>query len=428
MGIVNQIKTQQQNRGIIEQIKSGKINSIDTETRKLKEESERLNKPSTIAKETAKGTIKELAKGAVTFAKSAAYAPVDIVRGLMGKSPMKDKSSIPTIQAQTVKKTEDVFEGNKSPLRATGELTGQTLVGAADVLGATGLIRQGTKVVQKSVSKADELYKTYKAGKETVQAGKEATEIAEKISPEISPKEAKVAQTEERFYSGKPATTFKSGTPDKVAVSNKVFDATRTIQEQIPNASKMKPSDLYTAVTENISTTAKKMRPQMQATPIKPQTIDKITNDWEELKRFQIEDAPATEEINVLKRQKKFESFLQKSGNKSHADLWDTRIAYDDSIPDAVKKANTLSSESLQLQKAEWLQNRRILTEAMDVVDSPEMKALSNLYEAKNNLISKTKLNEAQVAKIKQIAKKYPKTTTAILTALGIGGLDVLRD
>lgn len=420
MGIVNQIKTQQKNRSIIEQVKAGRSQAINEEKQNLQKESDRLNSPTTIAKETAKGSVKELTKGALTFIKSALYAPVDIARGAMGKPAVRDNTSFPTIQAQAADKTSDVFDLKKSPAMATAELTGQTVAGASDVLGATGLLRKGTKLTEQGISKADELYKTYKSGKETIRAGQEATKIAETISPSLTSKEVKLAQTQNRLYPGKEPGIFKSGTADKIATSQKTADATRTIQQNIPGASKMKPSDLYTAVDEKIGTTAKNLRPQMEKIPIKPQTVEEITNKWDDIKRAQIENAPATEEVNVIKRQKKFESLLQKSGNRNHADLWDTRIAYDNSVPDAVKKANSLSSESLQLQKAEWLENRRILTEAMDAIDSPEMRALSDLYEAKNNLLSKTKLGKAELSKLRQAIKKHPQVAGALKLVLGV--------
>ncbi len=168
--------------------------------------------------------------------------------------------------------------------------------------------------------------------------------------------------------------------------------------ENIPNASEMSPSKLYTAIDNKITETATKLRPQMEATPIKPQTVEKINSDWESLKKSQIDNAPATEEANVAKRQAKFEATLKKSGSGNHADLWDTRINYDNSIAENVKKANINSPESLQLQKEEWLQNRKILSDAindnvsgMGKVSQKAFSDMTNMYEARNGILSQTK-------------------------------------
>lgn len=263
--------------------------------------------------------------------------------------------------------------------------------------------------------------------------GEDATKLAETLAPKPTAKEVKLAQAQGRIYPGKEPTLFKGGTSDKIATSDKTFNATRTVQEQIPNATKMKPAELYNAVDEGITKKATALRPQMEATPIKPETVQKINTDWEALKKNQLADAPATEEPNVAKRQAKFESLLQKSGSSSHADLWDTRINYDNSISDAVKKANINSSESLQLQKEEWLQNRKILSDAINDTNlgmgGTSQKAfsdMSNLYEAKNNLLSKAEIKTANPSKIKQWLKDNPKKATALGTALGVEGLRAL--
>ncbi len=152
----------------------------------------------------------------------------------------------------------------------------------------------------------------------------------------------------------------------------------------------------------------------MEQTPIQSETIQKINDDWTALKKTQMAEAPATEEANVAKRQAKFESLLQKSGNESHADLWDTAIKYDESIPDSVKKATSLSPESIQLQKQEWLDNRQILSDAMEKSSRPEFKQMSDMYNAKEGILSKTKVDKALPSKINQFLKDNPKVYSVI--------------
>lgn len=398
----------------LDQIKGQKTDQIASENSMLQKQSNFANSSLGIAKNTIGETTQSLLGGAATFVKSAISAPVDIVRGFMGKAPSTDNTNFPTIQSQAFQKTSDVFEGTKSPLRATAEITGQTVGGAADVLGMEGLLRGGGKLVEKGIGKIDQGYQTYKAGKEIKTAVNSTGKIAEMISPKATVKEAKLAQTQGRLVQGKEPTLFRAGTEDKILPSKKTVSASETIVKNIPNAQKMSPGDLYKAVDKNITETAQKLRPQMEATPIKPETVQKINDDWSTLKKTQMADAPATEEANVLKRQGKFETILKKSGSGSHADLWDTAINYDNSIADNVKKANSLSSESLQLQKDEWLQNRKILSDAIEKTSKPEFKQMSDLYEAKNGLISKAKVNEAQMSKVNQFLKNNPKVAAVL--------------
>lgn len=280
-----------------------------------------------------------------------------------------------------------------------------------------------------------ETIQTIKAGRQLKKVGDESLKLAETISPPLTKKEVQLAQKQGRFYEGQDPTLFKAGTADQVAVSSKTADAVRTIKDTIPNASKLKPSELYTAVDDAITKKATDLAPVMKQTPIKPETIQKINDDWAALKKLQIEAADASEEANILKLQKKFEERLMKSGSNSQNDLWETRKAYDSGIPSNVKRANSLSSESLQNKKEIWLQNREILNKAITDASSGLGEAarkpffdMSNLYEARNSLLSKTKVNKAQVSKIDKFLKENPKTSAllgggtvyAILKNLGI--------
>lgn len=294
-------------------------------------------------------------------------------------------------------------------------------------VGDIGKIKTGaTKVVQMG----QEALQTAKVTRATKATEEATAKVSEMLSPKATLKEARQAQSEGRLIKGKPATFFKSGTPDIVHPSSKVQSATQTVIKNIPNADKMSPSELYNAVEDHLGKTAQALRPSMEATPIKPETIQKINSDWKALKESQIKVAPATEEANVAKRQANFESFLQKSGAETHADLWDTRINYDKSISANVKKATSLSPESLQLQKTEWLQNRNILNQAihdtsqgMSKESQKAFNDMSNLYEAKTNLLGKAKIE----AKIKPsgLSKAYNSKTGRLIRTgakIGIGG------
>ena len=278
-------------------------------------------------------------------------------------------------------------------------------------------------------SKGKKMYNTFQAGREAKATANATSKVTEMITPKPTPTQVKIAQSEGRLVEGKDPTLFKAGTDDRIIPSKKTLSATDTVVQKIPNASKMKPAELDKAVKAEISKESEALRPQMQATPIKPETIQKINTDWEALKKAQIQVADATEEANVIKLQKQFEERLQKSGSSNHNDLWETRVKYDDSIPESVKKAHSMSPESLQNKKEIWLQNRKILSDAitdiengMGEVASKPFKEMSNLYEARNSLLSKAKLDKAQMSKINQFLADNP-TAAKVLGGATLYGI-----
>lgn len=406
--------------------KQGRLD-LSQQVQQAQVESDKANSPMTIAKETIGGAASALFSGAKKFVNSALSAPIDLARGAMGNAPM-DRN---TIQSDAYKNTGKVYEGQMSPLRATGQATADTVLGAADVLGAEGLLRtgitKGVPLVKRGVNALSETRTAMRGAGAVGDTINQTGKISDMIAPKPTNTQAKLAQSEGRIIAGKEPTLLRSGTPDTVIPSSKTRSASETIVNAIPNASKMTPQELYTAVDNHIGTTAKALRPQMDATPIKPQTIQKINDEWTTLKKTQMVNAPATEEVNVAKRQAKFESLLKKSGNENQGHLWDTRIVYDDSVPTAVKKATSQSSESLQLQREEWLQNRAILNNAindtklgMGTKSQRAFSEMTDMYEAKTGLQSKAKIEtKAQSSKITQFAKKHPVITATVVGETG---------
>lgn len=302
-------------------------------------------------------------------------------------------------------------KGVQETLRAKsrGEQVGKVLGTVADLL--TGFA--GAKKAKDVISIGENII----AKKQS----KNADILTETLSPKPTIKEAKLAQTEGRLIAGKDPTLFRSGTADTIAPTEKIKDASKIIMERIPNAQKLKPTELYTRVNDEITKTAQALKPQMQATPIKPETIQKINDDWTNLKSLQIKNADATEEANILKLQNQFEERLMKSGNSSYDDLWQTRIDYDNSVPLNVKKANSLSSESLQNKREIWLQNREILNAAikdttfgMGKTAQKPFDEMSSLYDAQTNLLSKAKVNKEKMSKINQVLADNPKIASAL--------------
>lgn len=255
---------------------------------------------------------------------------------------------------------------------------------------------------------------------------KEFDTIQDKISPKPTAKEIKLAQSQGRLVKGKEPTILKKGTGDTITPTKDTQRAVGTIQREIPGAAKMDEPTLHDALKNKISEKAEALKPEMQKVKIQPSTVEKINNDWESLKSSQIKNARATEEPNVMKRQQQFESFLKKSQSGDMNDLWDTAKNYDDSIPSNVKKANDASARDLQDEKQEWLDNRAILKSAINdtktglgKLSEQAFSDMHDMYNAKENLISKAKLDlEGKPSKLNQaLTGKTAKVVGAVVGA-----------
>lgn len=250
--------------------------------------------------------------------------------------------------------------------------------------------------------------------------------IQEKIAPKPTLKEARTAQAEGRLVKGKDPTLFKSGTEDKVIPSKSNIKSSETILKNVPNATKMTQPELYTALKEKVTDISQNLKPEMQKVPIKTATIEKINSDWKTLKKTEIEEARATEEPNVKKGQLQFEKILQKSGNETMDDLWDTAKSYDNSVPDNVKDAGPLSSRDLQDEKSIWLQRRAIIRDAINDAKSGMGKTsqdafsdMHDMYNAQQNLQSTAKIDTTiKPSRLSQ----FGNSNTGKLIKLGVTG------
>ncbi len=199
------------------------------------------------------------------------------------------------------------------------------------------------------------------------EANPDIAKVQDIISPKVDAKATKLALAEGRIAPGQDPTLLKDGTPDQIVPSDKTIQAASTVQAQIPGAAKMSQPELYAATDAKIAEIGQNLRPQMDATPVTPATVEQITNDWNSVKEKQLADPYTPSTVNVEKLQAQFENdFLKGSKSDNLGDLWDTRIKYDNSVPANVKAANSLSSDVLQTQKSIWLQNRGILNDAIN--------------------------------------------------------------
>jgi hypothetical protein len=238
--------------------------------------------------------------------------------------------------------------------------------------------------------------------------------ITDKIAPKMNTSEMTNAVAEGRVTRASQGPVSKAlfgQAPDVVEQSEGVQRAAATIQKQIPGAAQMSDTNLYKALGDNVSAKAMELRLVLESTPVEGKTIAQIKNAWATTKASQAEDVGFANMPGSKVAQGKFQNIIdefnlteqnpvtgkmQAVEPPTAADVWDARIAYDKSIPANVKSATSLSSESLQYQKTMWLQNRQILSDAinksagdLDADSQQVFKDMSDMYNARQNIISK---------------------------------------
>lgn len=266
------------------------------------------------------------------------------------------------------------------------------------------LTKDGLQVVKDSIPSLGDIGDAAKDIKGKIAAKfapkSEGSTIEDLISPKANSKEAKLATQQGRLVKGEEPGIFSSGTADRVLPSTQTARAAVTIENQIPGAAKMTEPQLYTSLDNKVTEIAQNLQPEMEATPVTKQTVQQANSEWSELKAKQLEDADATDEPNVKKSQKQFQERLKKLGNsKNLNDWWEARKDYDASVPDNVKNANSLSSESLQNKRSIWLQNRAILNNGINAEESglgetsrQSFSDMNDMYNAKEGILSKAKI------------------------------------
>ncbi len=351
--------------------------------------------------------------------KNAITSGIDKVRG----SPKFIQSTLDNHLATAREELVDIPPEEMKKLGGNGKMFEQNKKDIAMQLESKGLTKQANELNNLDISKIDNIDDYEKAIRNTVSAppSKEILSLQDTISPKLTPKEIKLALKEGRLSEGQDPGLLRSGTPDSVIPSDDVIHASKVIEEQIPGASKMKPSELYSSLDDKISEISEKLKPQMQATPIKPETIDRISSDWEDVKAKQLADPYISNNVNIDKIQNNFEKFLTKSKSGNMDDLWETAKAYDSSVPGSIKTANSLSSEVLQDQKSVWLQNRAILRDAikdsvhgMGGTSAKAFDTMHNMFDAQGNLLSTAAVREGMPSKVVQWAKDNPWKAGAI--------------
>jgi len=278
-------------------------------------------------------------------------------------------------------------------------------------------VKTAKELAEKAAEKGTKLVGDIAERRGGVKLGKELTTIEETISPSLTAKEVRKASAEGRIERGKTGgfrEKLFGEKDDVIRQTDSVKQASDTIQERIPGASKMNDQQLNKSLIDEVGKISEDIKPDMKAVQISTDKTDEAFSIWEKLKKTQAADQGDFISFNGAQMQKRFEAFLNQTKQKVRGeggqfrqkdlnDLWDIRKEYDNSIPDRIKQANDLSDSRLQFQKETWLDNRAILNDMInDTADGlgdiskGAFSDMTDLYIARQNIISKTKIAKAR--------------------------------
>lgn len=284
---------------------------------------------------------------------------------------------------------ETASEVIKNTAKVGTEVTGEVAKATGRIgIGATELATEGAQRLITDVS-----VKAAQARRQTVQ---------DLIAPGLNKAETQKIIDEERLTRTK-GSFFFGKKPDIVDVSDRIKEVSDTITRRITDAHKMDDVGLAIALRKEIETISDTIRPKMAETSLGQKTKEAIQSAWDNLKKEQARD-PDFEGFTGSKRfQSNFEAFLKQVDEaETLEDLWDIRAKYDQSIKPSVKKAIDVPgvAPSTLIQKEMWLDNRRILNDALkEAADGlgEEVKQafldMSHMYTARTNIINKAKID-----------------------------------
>ncbi len=354
----------------------------------------------------------------------------------------EDISNKPGVQEFTntpvVSKALDVLNTMKAPLDQISQSHPEAAKNLSDSLNILftimGLKETAGKFKTGVVEPIKQIADSTKTAKTTAAVGDDLMAITEKIQPKPTAKEARLAMEQGRLYEGTEGTMFKEGQPGRMAASEQQARSANTIKKYIPDAAKLDNNTLYTEIKNNVSNIAQKLKPEMQKVPIKPETVSKMAEDWKALKAEQ--SGPFAPKGVIKPMQTHFEEVLKSIKSGTVDDIWEAAKKYDESVPDRVKNATELSDSVLQTQKEIWLDNRKILRDAINDSENglgqtsrQAFAEMRDLYEAQNGLLTKAKVETTpKPSKLQKTIEKYKsplKTGGAIIG--GAGAAEVLR-
>lgn len=224
--------------------------------------------------------------------------------------------------------------------------------------------------------------------------------VAETISPKITAKEGRKIIGEGRVE--RPAESVLFGRrPDVVTPDERTAAAAAIIEARIEGAETLDIFQLSNEIKSFTDLSVQDLKPQFQAVKVADDSVENAFTKWEQVKAKQADEPEFEAFAGAPKFQQRFENFLAELAAADNLDdAWQIRIRYDDIIPDSVKQANSNSAPSTALQHDMWLENRAImndvifeLSEGLDTSGKAAFDELSLLYQARNNLIQKGKID-----------------------------------
>lgn len=232
------------------------------------------------------------------------------------------------------------------------------------------------------------------------------------ISPVLSTKNYKEAAL--KGLATPSSSSFWTGVkPSKIQLSDELSQAAVTAEKHVKelgyNPSKVSAEEFPTIIDKALSTIGPKLRDAFKEIKVPISMKNILSNTWNTVKNSQLKKANLSH-INVKSFQKEFENdylskirqvWESKDGfrNTSLEDLWDIVISYDKDWSTAVKSMRDDVGDVAIAQRQVWLQNRKILRDAMDslaenITDldvKNAFKEMSDLYKAKTAAIDSLK-------------------------------------
>lgn len=375
------------------------------------------------------------AKVASEFLPEQARTGIEKVNEVTGKvvNWLSDKLGSIQLAQDFVTKHPDAAKTLEEIAGTTGAL-GET---AGNILAIEGGVRTAKNIgsqTKEALSSLESKKQIAAEGKKIASTGEDLMAIKKKIQPKPTAKEARLAMEQGRLYEGTEGSLFKEGKPGGIAASEQQARSVNTIKKYVPDAGSLDPNTLYTEIKNNVGEISKKLKPEMQKVPIKPETVSKMAEDWKALKAEQ--SGPFAPKGVIKPMQAHFEEVLKSVKSGTIDDIWEAAKKYDDSVPDRVKNATELSDSVLQTQKDIWLDNRRILRDAINDMENglgqisrQAFAEMRDLYEAQNGLLTKAIVET--VGKPSGIQKVIEKYKTPLKVGAGVvggaGALEVAR-
>lgn len=295
----------------------------------------------------------------------------------------------------------------------------------------TKAVTKGLRQAERAIDVAEDVARPVTEAVSTLGKARRVEKIAEEIAPVPTKKEIRRAIEEGRKVEvGRIRRLLGKG--DQITPEQRVKDAASVVDRRIPDATKISDQEIATRAKEEIASISRELVPELKKVELGDQVKNDVLGSWDDVKFRQIDELEdlvlSPRQIN--KAHKQFEDTLLEMIDANNADdLWKAIQNYDKRVGKKVKEATSQSSDVLQAQQDIWIENRRVLREALDDVAeqiddtnvSDAFRDMRGLYTARQNII-----NNARMQKGSQLWKQITKGVVGgtVLTGLGVKLID----